>query len=66
MNDLDVQTDRPPSGTGSPLETRIYQDLLGRIHDGTYALGERLPPENDFAEEFGVSRPVIRAAMRIA
>jgi len=63
VNNVNVQTDRPPPKSGSPLETRIYQDLLSRIHDGTYALGERLPPENDLAEEFSVSRPVVRAAL---
>ena len=56
--------DNPGSGApNSRLDDRIYQALLGRIHSGTYGLGERLPPENDLADEFDVSRPVIRAAL---
>lgn len=45
------------------LEDRIYFDLLGRIQAGTYPQGARLPTENEFAAEFGVSRPVVRAAL---
>ncbi len=45
------------------LEERIYYDLLGRIQSGAYPEGSRLPTENVFAEEFGVSRPVIRSAL---
>lgn len=48
---------------GPRLEERIYYDLLGRIQAGVYEQGSRLPTENDFANEFGVSRPVVRAAL---
>lgn len=34
------------------------------IKDGRYPVGTRLPSERDMAEEFGVSRVVIREAMR--
>ncbi|WP_172296433.1 FadR/GntR family transcriptional regulator [Pseudoruegeria sp. HB172150] len=57
----DVQGAAAPPGLR--LEERIYHDLLGRIQTGTYAQGERLPTENELAAEFGVSRPVIRAAL---
>lgn len=52
-----------PHPAASLLETQVYQELLSRIHDGTYALGDRLPPEHDLAAGFGVSRPVVRAAL---
>lgn len=58
-NDIDA----PRTAPGLRLEERIYHDLLGRIQTGSYAQGERLPTENEFAAEFGVSRPVIRAAL---
>lgn len=45
------------------LEERVYNELLSRIYARTYAMGERLPPEKTLADEFGVSRPVIRAAL---
>lgn len=45
------------------LEERIYQELLSRIHRGSYALGQKLPSEIDFTEEFKVSRPVVRSAL---
>lgn len=48
---------------GLRLEEQIYYDLLGRIQSGAYPKGSRLPTEKEFAEEFGVSRPVIRSAL---
>lgn len=45
------------------LDERIYQDIVARIHGGQLALGEKLPPEIELAEEFKVSRPVIRSAL---
>ena len=37
--------------------------LLQRIHQGQYVSGQRLPSEREFAEEFGVSRVTVRAAL---
>lgn len=52
---------------GAPENTRleyiVYRQLLERIHTGIYALGHKLPTENELAEEFKVSRPVIRSAL---
>ncbi|MDP4023522.1 FCD domain-containing protein [Methylobacterium sp. NEAU 140] len=41
----------------------IYRAILSGIGDGTYAANARLPSENDLATRFGVSRPVVRAAL---
>jgi GntR family transcriptional regulator, transcriptional repressor for pyruvate dehydrogenase complex len=51
-----------PKRRGS-LADRIYHSLFSRISNGDYAPNERLPPELKLSEEFGVSRPVLRAAM---
>ncbi|QIQ20419.1 FCD domain-containing protein [Zophobihabitans entericus] len=46
---------------------RLYQDigneLKSLLKNGTYKIGERLPPERDIAETFGVSRTVVREAL---
>jgi GntR family uxuAB operon transcriptional repressor len=46
---------------------RLYQEVGGQLRDAIYAgkhqLGERLPPERDIAEQFGVSRSVVREAL---
>lgn len=42
---------------------RVAQALLERLRDGTYPVGSSIPSERNLAEEFGVSRPVIREAL---
>ncbi len=41
----------------------VAATLLLRIHQGQYVSGQRLPSEREFAEEFGVSRVTVRAAL---
>lgn len=48
---------------GERLETFVYAALLDRIRFGGWSLGQRLPSELELAAEFGVSRPVVRAAL---
>jgi GntR family transcriptional repressor for pyruvate dehydrogenase complex len=45
------------------LAERIYHLIYSRISNGDYPANQKLPPEKTFAEEFGVSRPVVRAAL---
>lgn len=45
------------------LAGKVYGVFLQRIVTGLYALGQRLPSEHELCAEFGVSRPVLRAAM---
>ena len=45
------------------LEIQVYKALLDKIRFGTYAMGQKLPTENELSEEHGVSRPVVRAAL---
>ncbi|MFP9228768.1 hypothetical protein A0E43_09435 [Pectobacterium cacticida] len=41
----------------------IAQDLLSKIYQHTDPLPEKLPPERQLAEEYGVSRFTIRQAL---
>lgn len=46
------------------LSDVIVQQLEKRILDGVLKPGDRLPPERQLAEEFGVSRPSLREAIQ--
>lgn len=46
------------------LAAQIAEDLRGKLSDGTYAAGDRLPTEAALSGTFGVSRPTVRAALR--
>ena len=48
----------------SPVVSRITAVIDQRIRDGSYAEGEWLPTERALAEEFEVSRMLIRAAIK--
>jgi GntR family transcriptional regulator, transcriptional repressor for pyruvate dehydrogenase complex len=45
------------------LAERIYHLIYSRISNGDYPANQKLPPEKTLAKEFGVSRPVLRAAL---
>jgi GntR family transcriptional regulator len=44
------------------LWRQVYADLLSDIHSGVLADDDRLPSEFEMAEQYGVSRDVIRRA----
>lgn len=46
------------------LYATISEQIEGKILDGSYTLGEKLPSERRMSEEFGVSRNVVREALR--
>ena len=46
------------------LADRVADHMTERVLDGTLKRGNRLPPERILAEQFGVSRTVIREAVR--
>lgn len=48
----------------STLASRVSRDLLAAIVSGKFKPGEFLPAEESLCEEFGVSRPIIREAMK--
>jgi GntR family transcriptional repressor for pyruvate dehydrogenase complex len=51
-----------PRPSGEVL--RASDAILGRILDGTYPAGLRLPPEADLARELDISRGTLREALR--
>ncbi|MDX6390446.1 MAG: hypothetical protein QOJ73_1509 [Streptosporangiaceae bacterium] len=42
----------------------IANDIERQAHDGTLVPGQRLPGEDDLANEYGVARMTVRRAMR--
>jgi GntR family transcriptional repressor for pyruvate dehydrogenase complex len=48
----------------SRLYEQIVRQIQERIANGTLAPGDRLPPERELAEQFGVSRTAVREAVQ--
>ncbi|WP_243698602.1 FadR/GntR family transcriptional regulator [Paracoccus alkanivorans] len=46
------------------LSDQLYGQILEQIVSGTLEQGEKLPSENQICSAFGVSRPVVREALR--
>ncbi|MFD1459708.1 GntR family transcriptional regulator [Scopulibacillus daqui] len=46
-----------------PLYYQIREDILHKIEQGHYNVGDQLPSELHLAEDYGVSRPTIRQAI---
>ncbi|HSN78636.1 MAG TPA: FadR/GntR family transcriptional regulator [Anaerolineae bacterium] len=46
------------------LYERVVEKIITLIQGGAWAPGDRLPPERDLAEAFGVSRTVVREAVK--
>ncbi len=63
--DSDVASHDPPSDRSEtkPLTERARETLLAAIRGDAFAQG-RLPPEADLAEQLGVSRATLRAALQ--
>ncbi|MGH2535603.1 MAG: FadR/GntR family transcriptional regulator [Thermomicrobiales bacterium] len=47
-----------------PLSAQVAERLLGEILDGSFSPGSSFPSEGELVERFGVSRVVIREAIR--
>ena len=46
------------------VSEQVASQLESQIIDGTFSAGEKLPSERDLAEQYGVSRPSIRDAIK--
>jgi GntR family transcriptional regulator len=46
-----------------PLYRQVYDAIGDAISSGSLSIGDRLPPERSFCEQFGVSRATVRRAL---
>jgi len=46
-----------------PRHQALAEELLARIADGTYAVGDRLPTEGDLCATYGLARGTVRQAL---
>lgn len=63
MNETSWFAGTSPLARKSAAEA-VFDDLRAAILDGRIAPGSRLPPEAQLAERYGVSRPIVREALR--
>ncbi|MEU5090483.1 FadR/GntR family transcriptional regulator [Streptomyces sp. NPDC021356] len=63
MNLSDSQTGGPVPRRVSAMEA-VLTHLRGAIERGAYAVGDKLPSEAELCRTLGVSRPVLREALR--
>lgn len=52
-----------PNMGGATISVRLTARLIQELRAGEYAVADRLPPELELAEKYGVSRSVIRDAL---
>lgn len=57
-------TSKPKPKTGARISDQVMDRILARIASGEWGPGHRLPGERQLAEEMGVSRVSIRAALQ--
>ncbi|KAA5604216.1 FadR family transcriptional regulator [Roseospira marina] len=61
---MDGQPAQPErSRPRSALADRVYHMLYARITNGEYPANQKLPTEKELAQEFSVSRPILRIAL---
>jgi GntR family transcriptional repressor for pyruvate dehydrogenase complex len=60
-DDRDAAREPPRAKPG--LADRVYHLLYSRISNGDYPANQKLPSEKTLADEFGVSRPILREAL---
>ena len=58
-----VRPDRSNQGTGFAM---VFDFLRDQLLDGAIRNGDRLLPERELALQLGVSRPIVREALRAA
>ena len=66
MSLSDSWTARPAAINRQNAAEAVFEDLRGAIESGELPLGTRLPSEAALAERYGVSRPIVREALRSA
>ena len=66
MSLSDSWTARPAAINRQNAAEAVFEDLRGAIGSGELSIGTRLPSEAALAERYGVSRPIVREALRSA
>jgi GntR family transcriptional regulator len=51
--------------TGIPLYVQVVREISSKIASGEYLPGQKIPPEFQLCQDFGVSRITIRQAIRV-
>jgi DNA-binding FadR family transcriptional regulator len=64
VNLPDSWTDKPATILRRNAAESVFEDLCSAIENGELPVGVKLPPESALAERYGVSRSVIREALR--
>jgi GntR family transcriptional repressor for pyruvate dehydrogenase complex len=64
MPDLDATSAFRPVRSGRAFEA-VVEQIRAALKAGRYHVGEQLPPERELATVFGVSRTVVREAVRV-
>ncbi len=50
--------------SASPLYAQLMERIRGDIRQGLYPVGEKIPPEHELEERYGVSRVTVRRALQ--
>lgn len=61
---MNLQTMEPAAVKRETLSAQIAAKLRQDIFTGVYIQGDRLPPEREIAEQFGISRVTVRQALQ--
>ncbi len=59
-----AKTGKNSSPRDRTLSDRVYEDVLSMIVEGQISVGAKLPTEHALCEQFGVSRPILRQALK--
>ncbi|WP_128255383.1 FadR/GntR family transcriptional regulator [Falsirhodobacter deserti] len=64
MTDLEGWLSQPGAFSRKSAAEHVFDELRRAIRDGMFPAGSRLPSEARLAQKYGVSRPIIREALR--
>ncbi|MBS3848700.1 FadR family transcriptional regulator [Devosia sp. BSSL-BM10] len=65
MMEQTSQPSEPAARTGEPkLADQVYEKILTSIITGDFPAGEKLPTEMELCSRYGISRPILRQALR--